>query len=437
MKWTRINCLFALIAATCGVLGMPADVVAGGGDDEHMAEAIRADSAAAYPEKLPERDRWESVISFPGDLIDLPFEIVFNGTSWAIERIDESRIIPRVIDLLTFESFRAGFVPVYSSRTGAGMQFFAKGLGSEEAKFSLSLAAGLRDRRCYQIRWKRLEPFGGPAKMDFRVRYHILSDERFFGIGTGTAEELENDYSHEQTTGSVSLMIPFNRRVSVDVGIRYDLSTILGGKNPNVPSTTDRFTGETLAGLEKQLGLVGGSVALFYDSRNFPGSPSRGMTIRTSAGMMTQTAGSRYGFWKVSADVTRYVHLVHNRKLVLRVLAEATDAFTGREIPFYYLSELGSEETIRGFKRGRYRDNDLAAVSFEYRYPIWRIIDALLFVDGGTVVPSLLHDWTLESMHWGFGGGIRIWNHEGEIVSLKVAKGPELVRVYFSLFSGE
>jgi hypothetical protein len=423
-------CLPLLVTAAVGPEGMVQAA-------EPAEPAALADSTAHYSRKVSSKDGWEKVVSFPGTLINLPFKAVFESGEWAVETIHDSRIVPRTIDLLTFEKWRAGFVPIYASRSGAGMEFYARGFGSEQAKFSVSLAAGLRNRRRYEVRLKRFEIFDGRVLAGFSGRYYVLSDERFFGLGPGSLEEDESNYAHEQSTGELSLRVPVKARFSVGLGLRYDRNNILEGEHREIQSTTSLYTSRSLHGLESGVGLAGGSVTLLFDSKNHAGNPSDGMEIRLAGEVMGEVGGDRFGFWRVSADVTRYIHLVHNRTLVLRLAAQATEPFSNREIPFYQLSELGSEETIRGCTRGRFRDRDLMIGSLEYRYPIWRVVDALIFVDGGRVTSSLLNDFTADDMQWSFGGGIRIWGREGEIMTFQIGKGPEQVRVHLSLFSGE
>ena len=428
-----------ILAAIIFLAVLPAEA-----GQEYHAEAsdrsgtkARPDSTLENPEKISSTDGWEKVVSFPGALVNLPFKIVFQSGAWSVERINESQIIPRTIDLLTFENGRAGFVPLYTSRSGAGMKFYAKGFVSEQAKFSASFAAGLRNRKRYQLQMKRLELFDGRIVTHFLGRYRVLSDERFFGLGPNSLEENESNYAHEQSSGAVTLLVPFRGDASFEVGFRYDYNSILTGENREFRSTTDLFNSETLPGMERGTAIAGTNISFLYDSRNNRGNPNKGMTIHASSEVFSEMGGSQFGFWRVSTEVSRYLHLIHDRKLVLRAGVQATDPFSNREIPFYYLTELGSQETIRGFTRGRFRDRDMVTGSIEYRYPIWRAIDALLFIDGGRVTSSLRNEFELDDVQWGFGGGIRVWNREGEILTLQIGKGPEQVRVHFSLFSGD
>ncbi len=78
---------------------------------------------------------------------------------------------------------------------------------------------------------------------------------------------------------------------------------------------------------------------------------------------------------------------------VVRGLLQAT---FGEEIPFYELSSLGGENTLRGFGQDRFLDNHMVALNLEQRIHLMRLhifnVDAEFsvapFVDMGKVFPS-------------------------------------------------
>jgi outer membrane translocation and assembly module TamA len=91
---------------------------------------------------------------------------------------------------------------------------------------------------------------------------------------------------------------------------------------------------------------------------------------------------------------------------------------------------LGRRETIRGFTRGRFRDNDMLLASLEYRYPIWHYFDAVLFVDAGQVSPDIAETFALDRFEFGFGGGIRVRTNRGLILKLEIGFSRDRTRFY-------
>jgi outer membrane protein assembly factor BamA len=107
-------------------------------------------------------------------------------------------------------------------------------------------------------------------------------------------------------------------------------------------------------------------------------------------------------------------------------------------IPFYYLSELGTAESIRGFARGRFRDRDMLLGSLEYRYPVWRNwnergMDLILFADTGQVANNIFEEAEMKNFKTGVGFGYRLWNLKGLVSTLYMAHSEDGWRIYFEL----
>ena len=218
----------------------------------------------------------------------------------------------------------------------------------------------------------------------------------------------------------------------------YAYTYISEGRDPTLQSITDLYAEESLPGLGENAGIAHGAVSLQLDSRDRPGNPGRGFEALFCGGLCRQVDGDDFGYWKYSADLTRYLHLFYDRVLVLRIAAQRMDPLEDRSIPFYDLSEIGSRETIRGFSRGRFRDRDMVLASAEYRYPVWRNwdeygIDFLLFADAGQVSPDLFEEASWENFQTGLGFGMRLWEQEGLTFKFEVGKSAEEWRIYFVL----
>ena len=100
----------------------------------------------------------------------------------------------------------------------------------------------------------------------------------------------------------------------------------------------------------------------------------------------------------------------------------------------YYLSEIGDRTTVRGLNRGRFRDKDMLLMSAEYRWPIWRTIDATLFVDTGEVANDMYRDFSEKQLQYTYGGGIRVWSSESTVMKLEVGKSDDGLRIHFVMF---
>ena len=125
-----------------------------------------------------------------------------------------------------------------------------------------------------------------------------------------------------------------------------------------------------------------------------PGYPTSGGVYRVGLTTFHDLDGSGQSFRRVDADATQYVPLFHRNWIVAvrgRVALSQTGA--GNEMPFYLMPTLGGGNTLRGYNDYRFRDRNAALVSAEYRWPVFRMMDAALFADAGSVAPTARGLW--------------------------------------------
>jgi outer membrane protein assembly factor BamA len=104
----------------------------------------------------------------------------------------------------------------------------------------------------------------------------------------------------------------------------------------------------------------------------------------------------------------------------------------GNQVPFYLLPALGGQNTLRAYANYRFRDRNVVLVGAEYRWPVFRLLDAALFADAGRVAPTA-RDLLRERLHRDYGFGLRFHSTTRSIARIDVAKGTEGTRVSLSL----
>ena len=400
-----------------------------------VTENARGDSALVKRERMRSRATWEEIAYLPGRIIYSPLEYSLKGLSMGIGYVDDTKLIPKIRDFLTSDDGRRGVEPTYSARTGTGIQFYQKGLfrtGSDRNTLELTLTGGSCGRLRYQCTLEEILFADGRISSDLFFRYRKLPTESFFGIGPDSPRSDETEFAQKQTSAEVSLGTNIRSDLIAELLLGYDCTEI------DFPSTATQYTGASLPGIEEQVDMICLRYALIKDSKNRPGNPTRGYEASLSGGWHQQLGDDRFGFVKYTAEAIKYLHLFYDRALVFRVAGEITEPFEDREIPFYYLSELGRRETIRGFSRGRFRDSDMLLASAEYRYPIWGArdeygADFLLFADTGRVSSDLLGEMAMDDLQTGFGFGLRLWDQGGVIARFEAAKSVDGWRLYFVL----
>jgi len=386
-------------------------------------------STVIYPEKIPSNKTWEKIVSFPGAVVFFPFRIVYLTAQAAFNADYELPYASWAADMAVSDDGRRSLLPTYGSRRGGGLKYKHNGLISENSIFDITSTIWFKNRSMQRIRIRDLDLPGGIAAAGLKAEYLVLPDERFYGIGMDSKKEGETNFAWEQFSLEFSLGRRLSRKLTTDFILAYQRNNILSGRDNSISSTTDLYDNNSLPGLETGIEFTGGYLSIVFDSRNHPGIPTAGWEIALGGGLLRQYSKGRFGFWESSLDARRYVHLFYNRYMVFRVAARRVEPFSDKEIPFYYLSELGRWETIRGFSRSRFRDNDLLLGSVEYRWPLTpKFLHALIFVDAGKVSDDILDDITEDEYEITYGIGILGWYQNGVLIRAELAKSGERFR---------
>lgn len=390
-----------------------------------------------YPQRLKERETWEWILSSPGLLINLPFHILLKGISWTAGNLYVPGSIGPIYDLLTSDDGLRAARPTYSSRSGVGFKIYQKDLLSKGSKLQGKATAGLRYRQRYQLEFTRLNLFGGLLYSNFIIKYKLYPDESFFGVGKNTNKDERTNFCHEQGLAHLSFGKMLSGKIEMMTTFSFEQNNIFKGKDVEFESTTDIYNKTNLPGLENKVRILGALLELQYNSTIISSSIISGQEVWLGGGFFRQVNKGNYGFWKMNADIRQYIHLFYQRSLMFRFAGEMTEPFSNKTVPFYYLSELGRSETIRGFRRGRFRDLDMVLGSVEYYYPVWQrlnnTIDTFLFVDAGQVARDITKDFDSNDLQIGIGGGFRLLGSEGETLRIMLTRSKEQFRFYFIL----
>jgi outer membrane protein assembly factor BamA len=398
------------------------------------AVSARADSSSVFPEKRSSRPAWERVVNAPLKLAYLPVGITLGAGKQAVKLAVEGRVVTRVREFLVSDDGRTGVVPIATPSRGAGAKFFHRGWFSPNSRFSAHARAATHSRQDYGVELERVVLFDGSVSLGGFVGYEFNADEHFFGIGMDNDPDAdESDFTHELARAEVRLGKLVGEQFHVASVLGVEHNNILEGREPGEASTNNEYASAELPGAgDARVRFVRAEVAGEYDTRDSGGTPARGVLVTAGGAYFAQLQDDRYGFWKARADVRGYVDLFYRRVLMLRAAAESTERVSGREVPFYHLSELGRHGSIRGFSTGRFRGMDAVAASVEYSWPVARKCDFLLFADAGQVF-SGFDNVDLDAVEVGWGGGFRVHGHDRETVRFEFGKSRDEWRLYFSL----
>ncbi|MBZ0264622.1 BamA/TamA family outer membrane protein [bacterium] len=401
------------------------------------------DSVQILRKHYRSRSTAEKIASFPGRLIYIPLRYTTKTLSWTVAYVDETRLIQRVEDIITSEDGLKGLEPTYASRTGAGITAYWKKFATPQSEVNMTVSAGQFFRQRYRIQAEDIELLRSKLLLDLSLNYHMYPNERFYGVGANSEKSGLSLYSIEQSKFSGAFSFQINKYSKLGIKPEYEVSNVMESPDTAHPTMVEMYT--NIPGMTVKSKLVSVGFELGVDTRDHPGRTTSGKTMDISYGFYKNLGDTRYNFQKANIDLTHTQHIIHRRTLVLRIAGEMTREYDNGTIPFYYLSELGSTETIRGFERGRLRDRDMMLVSAEYRYPVWRNweragADFFLFMDAGQVSHDLYSSKGLlenssffKDFRQGFGFGLRVWNEDDLLFRTMAGWSKDGWRLYLTL----
>jgi outer membrane protein assembly factor BamA len=257
----------------------------------------------------------------------------------------------------------------------------------------------------------------------------------FFGIGNNEVgpDPLSN---HDMRRLRVGLTVGYRilRRFAVVLSAFYRDTNIKNGSDDDTPST-QRFA----PGLPGVHGAQSNylSAALVYNSRDDLVRPTEGWEV------LVKYLNADHALWNRGTDYQKLIFDVsYLRPLVWRRQVIALHANTevvfadDEDIPFFELSSLGGDDTMRGYFPHRFLGKGSALVNAEYRLKLvdfnfrklWDVsIDGVGFGDVGRVYEDssdFLHH-TLDHVRYSYGGGLRLALSSGLVARIDAGFSPE------------
>jgi outer membrane protein assembly factor BamA len=248
--------------------------------------------------------------------------------------------------------------PADSGTRPSSAQLFANYTAKSQARAFLEVdrwTAGNRWRTTARVEWQR-----------FPLPY--------YGFGDDTPASAEELY----TPRGVLALATVQRR------IRGALYAFGGYRYQDVDVVETADTGVLRRG--SVVGSEGGRVGqlqggALWDSRDNVFAPRRGAFVQVTGSAAAAPFGSEFDFRRVVVDARRFLALGGGRVVAVQGVVETT----GGAAPFDQVSLVGNSNYLRGYTRGRFRDQHLAALQAEYRAPLAGRLGWAAFAGGGRV----------------------------------------------------
>jgi outer membrane protein assembly factor BamA len=334
-------------------------------------------------------------------------------------RLEQGRLFERLLNP------PEGFYPKIGNITpGSG---FAAGPGYRRSRLfgestDLSAFAAFSTMRYWimegRLRMPRLA--GERVAVDVYGRRSDYRHEPFYGLGQDSERTDEAFYALKNTAigggvtvtplpwlsfgGSTEVFQPKVRGIDDDVSI------------------DDRFTPLQAPGLREQPRFLRHAVTAEVNYREPRGNPRRGGKYAVAFQKYVDREEGRFSFDRVEIDLQQYVPLLRDRRVLALRAAGSLVPDDAAVVPFYLQRTLGGPDDLRGFRRFRFRDENVLLLQAEYRWEIFTAVDGALFYDAGTVA-SRPSELSLGNLDTDYGIGFRFGTTNGVFLRIEAAFG--------------
>jgi hypothetical protein len=220
--------------------------------------------------------------------------------------------------------------------------------------------------------------------------------DSYFGIGPETSASMEEEYTPVTLELEGSVGWELFPRLYAGPAFQFSYHDIRDVE-PGGMLDQDGVPGSTGAVIYGMGGL------LTFDTRDSQMYPRQGSLVETRAGVFLDSRGEDQWFTQVELDARKYLPLWNRHVLAF----QSRIVWSGGDVPFQAMPELGGSELLRGFYEGRFRDRVAAAAQMEYRFPLFWRLGGVLFGGAGLVSPSL-EAVSLRNSKPAGGAGLRI-----------------------------
>lgn len=350
--------------------------------------------------------------------LEIPSYVVKGATyplGLGLRYLDEKGVVEKTLNVMSNKDKTLWVYPIIEGGAGTG---FGGGLGLRDTDLfhrHYLLGASYRIHINMQqnadlsfAKPMAFEVFGKPVSYSVGSSFARSLVYIYYGIGNSSADNQGFYSANNIETGATFTYEPLeNLTISPYLGVSASSSGSKGNEGAS-PSVQFLFPASELAAFGRWVDYVNIGFRVAHDTRDSIISTEKGglrsFTFRNYYGL--NTGGYNYNHYE--ADVRQYLKLWAPRQvLVLRANFVGNIPIAGNDVPFWRLAVLDATSPLRGFVTGRFHDRASLLFNVEYRYPVWRIIDGVLFYDTGRVLHSP-SDMTLAHIKYSAGGGLHL-----------------------------
>lgn len=258
-----------------------------------------------------------------------------------------------------------------------------------------------------------------PWAVDLRLEFNKQLKTNFMGFGN---ESKDNDlqFPRESAKADISLSRAFLPELIASATLRYAHYT-----SYNFDPAWGTILASTPGAGESQVAMA--LIMLRFDARDSQIHPTRGVLAEAEGGNAFRALGGDWRFARYQLKLSAYQHLFSKSHiLAVRHWIQHVDGIA----PYMEQARLGNSWTLRGYKAERFIDKAMVLSSAEYRFPLWKSLGSVLFLDAGRVW-SGIEKYSFTGWHGNRGFGLRYYLTTF-VVRFDIGKSKEGTRVFFN-----
>jgi len=170
-------------------------------------------------------------------------------------------------------------------------------------------------------------------------------------------------------------------------------------------------------------GLV---VTSIYDSRDYRLNATKGWLFQVEAGLYQNNQYSTFSTYNI--ELANYIDLSSAPGLIAW---QVQGHFTDGDVPWNLLPDLGGSKAMRGYIKGRYRDEQMMIGQVEYRLPIFQRYGMVFWGAVGSVAPKVSE--LTETLLTSYGTGFRFKLKDNINLRLDVGVGENETNFYLNV----
>lgn len=319
----------------------------------------------------------------------------------------QMKLIKKFLSSDADTSRKASFLPLpvlaYSQETGAEIG-------------ALSLYSFYTDRKDSLTRTSQITgaaTFTSERQKNFQLKADIWSPKNkfhytgeiryknfpfnFYGVGNSTLASNEDPITQKlfKLNGAIEKQFSQSRYSGISIAFEHYqfIDKTSGGIFSSNPTIFNKDGGKVLF-----LGFT-----QIYDSRNSNTYTTKGTFVRLNFSYAPNIfGGDNYVGSLLKSDFRNFQTI--SKKISIGLNANF-ESLSGENTPFYLLPQLGSDEMMRAYYTGRYRDENLIALQSEVRFRVHPRFGVVAFAATGNVFKR--RDFSLRDFKPNLGGGFR------------------------------